>query len=76
MRENLERADWSKFGSLKVALLQKTDQMLARDVPQMMKFSRCDNRLSSRPDDRGCFLCGILGENTFLVCLEAMHILR
>lgn len=42
MRENLERADWSKFGNLKVALLQKTDQMLARDVPTMMKMIQAD----------------------------------
>merc|ERR1712178_225561 len=58
MRENLERADWSKFGSLKVALLQKTDQMLARDVPQMMKMIQADE--AKKQDGQPSIIGGVM----------------
>lgn len=58
MRENLERADWTKFGSLKVALLQKTDQMLARDVPAMMKMIQADEAM--KQDGQPSIIGGVM----------------
>jgi len=42
LREKLKIADWSKFCSLKIGLLQRVDQMLARDVPDLMRLIQID----------------------------------
>jgi len=42
MEERLKQADWNKFVGLKTSLLQKVDQMLARDVPPLMKKIQAD----------------------------------
>jgi len=42
MRDKLRTADWSKFVGLKIGLMQKIDQMIGREVPELMKLIKID----------------------------------
>jgi len=52
MKSKLQNADWSKFKSLNVPLMQKVDAMLTRDVPDLMRLIQSDEAQKAE-NDRG-----------------------